>query len=297
MKKAVFILLLSLIVLAFFLVFYLDDTSTQSSSSSPKTFSKQLSKNEFTLKFIDEIKKQNPNISIHSHNELEVILSFSKDGESFTAYLDNAYRLYLNGTELSYVLKKHVEAVLSTSQEIPLELKRILPVVKGVEFLESYKNIPSSKIEDLPYHENYADGLVILYALDSEKAVKYISEKEFKELKIDKEELRSAAFNNFKNRAIKEQIKETNGVYEIYYDGNYESSLLLFDDVWERLKTMVDGELIVAIPTRDILIASGSNTIDLTKFKAGIDDVYSQNSYSITRNIYVRKDNKWKILK
>ena len=40
--------------------------------------------------------------------------------------------------------------------------------------------------------------------------------------------------------------------------GNYEASLLLIDDIWSSGQVKVNGDIVVAIPTRDVLLVTGS---------------------------------------
>jgi len=49
--------------------------------------------------------------------------------------------------------------------------------------------------------------------------------------------------------------------------GSYEASLLLLDDVWSKgpVPAKVDGDVVVAIPARDLLMVTGSRN------RAGVD--------------------------
>ena len=42
--------------------------------------------------------------------------------------------------------------------------------------------------------------------------------------------------------------------------GDYVASLLLLEEVWQECKSSVDGDVIAAVPTRDVLLFTGSSS-------------------------------------
>lgn len=51
-------------------------------------------------------------------------------------------------------------------------------------------------------------------------------------------------------------------------DGNYEASLLLADEIWQSKQIPVKGDYVVAIPSRDTLLITGSEDVEnLAKIK------------------------------
>ena len=48
--------------------------------------------------------------------------------------------------------------------------------------------------------------------------------------------------------------------------GDYEASLLLFDDIWRDGQVKVDGDIVVAVPAKDVLLVTGSNNLKASRF-------------------------------
>jgi uncharacterized protein YtpQ (UPF0354 family) len=40
--------------------------------------------------------------------------------------------------------------------------------------------------------------------------------------------------------------------------GDYEASLLLFDDIWSGGQIKVEGDIVVAVPAKNVLLITGS---------------------------------------
>ena len=70
-------------------------------------------------------------------------------------------------------------------------------------------------------------------------------------------------------------------------DGNYEASLLLFDDLWDG-DIKVDGDIVVAIPTRDVLLITGSkNEEGIARLREIVDQVTAEGTYTVSSTLFV----------
>jgi len=58
----------------------------------------------------------------------------------------------------------------------------------------------------------------------------------------------------------------SDGVYMFTAGGNYEASIILLDSLWTKENLPVKGDFVIAIPSRDVLMITGSND------KAGINE-------------------------
>ncbi|HTR40776.1 MAG TPA: DUF1444 family protein, partial [Pseudomonadales bacterium] len=76
--------------------------------------------------------------------------------------------------------------------------------------------------------------------------------------------------------------------------GDYEASLLLFDGIWNGIKNEVRGNVIAAIPTRDLLIVTGSEDPEgLQRMKKIIEDATTKGSYRLTKKLFVYREGKF----
>jgi uncharacterized protein YtpQ (UPF0354 family) len=76
--------------------------------------------------------------------------------------------------------------------------------------------------------------------------------------------------------------------------GTYEASLLLFDSIWSSDNFNVDGELVVAIPSRDLLLVTGSRDKEgLEQLRKLAVKTVEEASYRLTPELFVRKEGGW----
>src|SRR5205814_557246 len=72
--------------------------------------------------------------------------------------------------------------------------------------------------------------------------------------------LRSQAMANLSALAAKATWNDFHGAHLLHIDGNYESSMLALNDFWKTTTPKVDGDLVVIVPLRDMVLATGSNS-------------------------------------
>jgi uncharacterized protein YtpQ (UPF0354 family) len=78
------------------------------------------------------------------------------------------------------------------------------------------------------------------------------------------------------------------------FDG-IESSLLLADAFWEKLAGIVEGEIVVGVPARDVVVVTGSRSADgLASAKRTVERVFSAgDQFLLSRHLLVRRDSGW----
>jgi uncharacterized protein YtpQ (UPF0354 family) len=79
-------------------------------------------------------------------------------------------------------------------------------------------------------------------------------------------------------------------------DGSYESSLLLLDDLWSKgdVPAKVDGDVVVAIPARDLLFFTGSsNPAGVARLRELAAKYVKQASYRLTAALFVYRDGRF----
>ena len=70
--------------------------------------------------------------------------------------------------------------------------------------------------------------------------------------------------------------------------GNYEASLLLLDHVWNGGSLKVQGEIVIGVPARDLLLVTGSeNQRGLARIREIAAEVVAESPYALTRELFV----------
>lgn len=88
------------------------------------------------------------------------------------------------------------------------------------------------------------------------------------------------------------------GIFGLFLEGNFEASLILFDELWdELLKSYVSGDYAVAIPSRDVLVFCDSESkSSIEELKLVIERVWDGGDHLLINKILVRKAGEWKYL-
>lgn len=252
-----------------------------------------LSGDAFTALYAEALRGKAPELEVRIAGPME--LSIERDGETLTAYLDNAYARYQAEPErLHDVIADYVGATLETLHSVGagIDASRIVPVIKDVAYLEEVGLNHGGDAPSLA-HDRYNDHLVILYAEDTPRNMRFLSEPDLEELGIPRDRRRAIAVENFGALLPDVEARGGEGTYMLIADGFYEASLLLFDDIWTGdiwvNGTMpVAGELVVAVPARDILLVTGSDDAEgLNTLRQVAEEVVAGAPYALTSQLFV----------
>jgi len=86
-------------------------------------------------------------------------------------------------------------------------------------------------------------------------------------------------------------ITEEAGIYIIFVDGMYESSMLITGFL-DTVEISIVGEMIIGVPSRDMLLIVDSNDKDALNILAGFtQDYYELTSYPISGRLMQYVDN------
>lgn len=256
---------------------------------------------QFTKEFVAVLCTASPDLEITVIKDLE--LKIKKPGsKEHTTFLHNAYDTYKTDPKLKEaVVRRFVSALLEniTNEKAfeGLDPSRIIPVVKDRRWLEETRNALISRgAQKLPEHvyDDLNDDLIVLYAEDSPKNIRYFGPGDLEKAQIDRKDLRGLACENLKKLIPKIERHGANGLYMIAAGGDYEASLLLFEGIWNDIQKEVSGEIVVAIPTRDLLIVTGSEDAEgLLRMRKIIEDATAKGSYRLTQKMFVYRGGKF----
>lgn len=259
-----------------------------------------LTPTKFTNEFAQELREASPGLTVEVVKDMELKVT-TADGRESTSFLDNAYDTYKQDPKSKQeVIKRFVAAGLDTIASLgksePVDRKLIVPVIKDRPWLEETKQALLARgAKKLPEHvyEDLNADLIILYAEDSPKNIRYVGPKDLDEAHIEKKELRTLACENLKRLLPKIERHGTNGLYMIVAGGDYEASLLLLDSIWTDIRKEVRGDVVVAIPSRDLLLVTGSeDSQGVEKVKKMVEDSFAQGAYRLTKKLFVFRNGK-----
>jgi uncharacterized protein YtpQ (UPF0354 family) len=143
--------------------------------------------------------------------------------------------------------------------------------------------------------ENLNDELVMVYALDSVRGLSYLTREQLQKIVPAPSEARALALENLERILPKFDKRGSNGFFLLQAGGTFEASLLLLDRLWQQKEFEVKGDYVVGIPTRDILVITGSNEKEgLKRAREYVDAALARDpAYRVTADLFVRRDGQW----
>lgn len=246
---------------------------------------------EFTKHYFEQITKKYPYVTYEIAGTLSLKAITKQRGEVYH-YLENAYREYkLEPKEIKEIVEKYIIASGDVYKEqTELDINRIVPMIKPKDYLEVVEELSQEiEIENSPnlVWEYYNEELIIIYAADEEKSISYFHREDFEKLNIEESKLREIAIQNLDRVISKVERSGEKGSYMLIAGGTYEASLILIPDIWNSNNFDVDGETVIAIPNRDLILITGSNNTDqIKRLKETAEESYNEGDHSISPNLF-----------
>lgn len=257
---------------------------------------------EFADSYLKKLEQTYPDTSATLTDEMTVSVKMPNE-QTFTAYLDNAYMEYqADPTALDAVLATYI-ATLGThiNQQYPDQsLPNLVPVIKHPDYVAEAEARTAAlstnpDIDNRLYYEEINSELVVIYAFDSELSLSFASREDIKDLGVELSGLRGTAIQNLDGRLPPIERHGDNSLAMLTADGNFESSLLLFDGIWNAENFPVAGDIVVFVPSRDVLLITGSEDQEgLSKARELVAN--NEWPYLISLEPFVRQGDSWALL-
>ena len=247
---------------------------------------KVMNEKKFTKYYLKVLEQQLPDIDFII---LEDLVIASKNELETKHFLDNAYITYKsNPAEIEDIVSQYIKGLMVVYEKQPIQKNRIIPMIKANDYLDIIKSLNNDKEKEMSIlYEQYNSDLVIIYMEDTEYSLSSISTEDLKDLGIDKDTLFDFSIGNLKEILPEIQRVDENGYYYIVAGGTFEASLILLKTLWTKENFNVDGEFVVAIPCRDLLMITGSNNKDgIETLKSFAEKMYKEGDHNISPFLY-----------
>jgi uncharacterized protein YtpQ (UPF0354 family) len=219
------------------------------------------------------------------------------NGASASSDLAKAYKSYEREPQhLDDIVQAQVSALMEAGGDangLPkLDRTRIVPVIKERQWFEAMQRRGR---EQTPPQELVAEPLnselVVVYAENRLGALRILSSRDDVG---DRTRLRDAALTNLSRLLPKIEIRPgSDGVLLISAGGEFDASLLLADNLWSGGQVKVDGDIVVAVPAKDVLIATGSHNVPgLARLRAAAAK-FASGPNGLTTALFVYRDGKF----
>ena len=248
----------------------------------------------FTQEFARALARTRPSANVSVAGDLKLTIK-EMDGLVRNIQLNNAYNEYKLDPQRFDDLVATFSAIFSqsASKEAELDRTRIIPVIKDRQWLDELHNTLKAKgVAQQHLADRFNNELVIVYAQDDPNRMRYLTTQE--DFGLSREELKSLAIANLKRVLPKIEMRSVGDVSLMSAGGNYEASLLLIDDIWSSGQIQVNGDIVVAIPTRDTLLVTGSRSRSGLKLVRELTAKFkAQGPYELTDTLFRYRDGRF----
>jgi uncharacterized protein YtpQ (UPF0354 family) len=186
------------------------------------------------------------------------------------------------------VIKAYAAALAKpspTKRSAKLDHKRIVPLVKDRAWLANLqRQFKKQDASQQPVFEDLNKELVVVYAEDTDERTRYLSSTEISGFEPNK--LRAIAIDNVMRLMPRIEMRQlAEGAFMITSHADYGASLILVDSIWSGDQIKVNGDIVVAVPAKDVILATGSRdsknlkamrqlASDLAKGSGGLIDTF-----------------------
>lgn len=170
---------------------------------------------------------------------------------------------------------------------------RIVPVIKDRAWLaDNERGLKARGVTARFLFDDFNEELVIAYALDEGGRVRYLMANE--RIGVERKDLRRLAVQNLGDILPDVEMRQDEGVVLLKAGGDYEASLLLFDGIWRNGPVKVDGDIVVAVPAKDVLLVTGSNNRNgVAALRVLAAKLKAESRYQLTDTLFVYRDGRF----
>jgi uncharacterized protein YtpQ (UPF0354 family) len=240
-----------------------------------------------------------PAATVTITRDLELVIT--TPGRNANVDLSNPYRDYTRDPQrLGVIVQTFVKALsaplpAAAGTSATLDRTRIVPVIKDKQWLtETQNGLRAQGTQNVPDFavERFNTELVIAYAQDEPGRTRYLTTAEL--AGEERAALRSRAVDNLKRLLPKIELQQGPQLSVITAGGDYEASLLLVDELWSGGQIKVDGDIVVAIPARDMLFITGSrNRAGLKALRELAAKAVAEEPHPLTATLFVYRNGRF----
>lgn len=235
--------------------------------------------------------------------EIEVIgvgdltLHLRVGGRELTTDLENYYTLYRNAPDQLPMVWQTLAQVITeqypdrTEDDPGVLLERVLPMLKPLSLLNEVRT------QDLPMlvYRPLAGELMVTYVIDEGQRVAYLNEEHLRRWGVSETTLWARAITNLRGKAWQPDpglIGHGLGTLLIFSgrDG-YDATRLLLPELFMEFGARMPGNMVIAVPTRDFLIAfSDADSRIFTQVRTQVETDARTQEHPLTGQLFTYRN-------
>ncbi len=189
--------------------------------------------------------------------------------------------------------REQIVALVRTFQGSVRKFQDIRPVT-GMK-IDGLENQPDL----LPVIDTFVGDLQIRYAFDLDSGFRYVTERDLKTYKIAREQLLALAVANYRRLYPKVNVERPTQFVGMFANGGeLEPSKMLDFDFWEKEKARFGGEIIAAVPVRDVCWFTGPKPADnIGNLRTNTERAHKEaGERAISKLLFVWRNKRWEVL-
>ena len=179
---------------------------------------------------------------------------------------------------------------------------RLLPTLRPAEYAATIAagadpDTPAGKLPfALPFGRT---GLSLMIYEDLPASIRMCCGEDLAELELDADAAVARALANFRRDHSELRVEGGDDLFLLTAGPGLQPALLLVDPIWEQIAAqgLVTGDPVVALPTRELLLLTGTGHPDqVSRLREIAYAEASTGSHAITADLLTRRDGQWSIL-
>jgi Protein of unknown function (DUF1444) len=260
-------------------------------SAMDRLLAKNCNRDEFILLYVKMLQDHMPDSTVQMTDET-VIKIIRANGKESTNFLDNAWISYSQNPEgRRETLERYIKVASDFEESSgPLSRERIVGMIKDSRYISLFMPSDDAMVQHL------CGDLWVAYAEDLPDRMRSLKRKQVMELDVTENELRELVKENLRRIMPPVERHGDGPWYLLTAGGDYTASLLLFDGMWDELANLVEGELVAIVPSRDVLIFTGTQSKEgLIAIREQATKIAATGSYLISETLIVRSGGQWTV--
>jgi uncharacterized protein YtpQ (UPF0354 family) len=249
-----------------------------------------LSRAAFAEPVTDRVRAAIAAASPESHTELRADGGIEVTGPNgkMTMYTDNVQKeCDRYPDQCDDTIKRFVSALASVNEKSSFALieSNVFPVVRSRAMLKTLSELMHQEPGKTPISRTFTSDSVVLYAIDSPKAIRFAVGNDLKRQWLSEERLQAIAVTDVKRLdPVKISVlPHSNGLVAAITQDTYATSRLFDPTFVQELERAVGGPIVVAVPTRDwIVAANAGDAAAVAKLKDLAARVFRGEAYAVT---------------
>src|SRR4051812_39321347 len=179
--------------------------------------------------------------------------------------------------------------------------KRAVPYVKGL-FDDEPENPGKGPVVQLAFEDSMVlrplcDGLGVTYLVDAGDHFEYVQYRDLRASGLTIDQLHEIALRNLSAYCQERlEIRTHSNLFAFLMGGNFESSCMLLDDLFDRVLVLqVPNGYVAAVPARDLFaVCARDSAAGIQELRELVNRVWPGGDHLISKTLFVRDTGKWR---